>query len=169
MIVGSVRAKIRFTDSAVAVRSAFASANRSASGLPRTKARITRTPVICSRSTKLMRSILVCMVRNFGTTIVSTKPMKIAITGTATPRSGESAAPSLIARITPPTLMIGAITIIVSAICKKSWICWMSLVLRVINDGVPKRSMSRAENDCTRVNTASRMSAPTPIEVRDAK
>jgi len=31
--------------------------------------------------------------------------------------------------------MIGAITIIVSAICRNSWICCTSLVLRVISDG----------------------------------
>ena len=65
--------------------------------------------------------------------------------------------------------MIGAITIIVSAICKNSWICWMSFVLRVISDGVPKRFISRAENACTRVNTASRMSAPAPIATREAQ
>ena len=64
------------------------------------------------------------------------------------------------AMITPPTLMIGAITINVSATCKKIWICWTSLVLRVISDGVPNRFISRAEKDCTRVNTAPRISAP---------
>ena len=43
----------------------------------------------------------------------------------------------------------------------------MSLVLRVISDGVPKRSISRAENACTRAKTAPRMSAPAPIATRD--
>ena len=65
--------------------------------------------------------------------------------------------------------MIGAMTMSVSAICRNSWICWMSLVLRVISDGVPKRFISRAENACTRVNTAARMSAPAPMATRDAQ
>jgi hypothetical protein len=109
------------------------------------------------------------MARNCGTTIISTAPITKAITGTATASNGESAAPSLIARNTPPTLMIGAITISVSAICRNSWICWMSFVLRVIKDGVPKRLISPAENPCTRLNTAPRMSAPAPIATRDAQ
>ena len=120
IIAGSVRAKIRFTLSAVDVRSVFASLKRSASDRPRTNARITRTPVICSRSTWLIRSILTCIDRNCGTTMTSTTPMTMAMTGTATASSGDSAAPSLIARITPPTDMIGAITISVSAICRNN-------------------------------------------------
>lgn len=116
-----------------------------------------------------MRSILTCMVRNCGTTITRTKPMNTPMTGTATASRGDKVAPSLTARTTPPTLMIGAMTISVSAICKNSWICWTSLVLRVISEGVPKWSMSRAENAWTRAKTAALMSAPTPIVVRDAQ
>jgi len=59
-------------------------------------------------------------------------------------------------------------TIMVRAICKKSWICWMSFVLRVISEAVPNLFMSRVEKACTRVNTASRMSAPAPIATREA-
>ena len=147
----------------------MASAKRSTSERLRTKARMTRTPVICSRRTWLIRSIFACILRNSGTTLATTVPMKMAITGTATASSGESAAPSLTANITPPTLIIGAMTMSVSAICTNSWICWMSLVFRVINEGVPKWSMSRAENAWTRENTAARMSAPAPIAVREAQ
>jgi hypothetical protein len=50
----------------------------------------------------------------------------------------------------PPTHMIGAMTMRVSAICMNSWICCTSLVLRVMSDGVPKRFISRAEKPCTR-------------------
>ena len=42
--------------------------------------------------------------------------------------------------MTPPTHRIGAMIMIVRAIWKNSWICWMSLVLRVMSDGVPKLS-----------------------------
>ena len=45
----------------------------------------------------------------------------------------------------------------------------MSLVLRVMSDGVPKRFISRAEKTCTRVKTAARMSAPAPIATREAE
>lgn len=140
------RAKIRLTRSEVAVRLAFASAKRRPSDSPRTNARITRTPVICSRSTWLIRSILACMDRNCGTTRTNIAPMTTAITGTATPSRGERALPSRSAMITPPTHMIGAMTMSISAICRNSWICWMSLVLRVISDGVPKPFTSRADN-----------------------
>ena len=55
-----------------------------------------------------------------------------------------------------------------SAICTNIWICWISLVLRVINDAVPKRFISAAEKVCTWVKTSPRMSAPTPIDTCDA-
>jgi hypothetical protein len=77
--------------------------------------------------------------------------------------------PSRRAMITPPTHMIGAMTTSISAICRNSWICWMSLVFRVISDGVPKPFTSRAENPCTRVNIAARRSAPAPMATRDAQ
>ena len=148
--VGMARAKIRLTRSVVEVRSAFAAWNRRCSDGTRRNARITRTPVICSRSTWLMRSILACMDRNSGTTMTRITPITTAMTGTATASSGDSAEPSLTAMITPPTHMIGAMTIRVRAICRNSWICWTSLVLRVMRDGVPKSFISRAEKACTR-------------------
>ena len=64
IIAGSMSAKTRLTRSAVPVSCSFATAKRSASESFRTKARITRTPVICSRSTSLMRSIFSCIERN---------------------------------------------------------------------------------------------------------
>ena len=41
--------------------------------------------------------------------------------------------------------MIGALTRIVSAICRKSCTCCTSFVFRVMSDAVPKRFISRAE------------------------
>ena len=166
---GRARAKIRFTRRAVEVRSVFASPKRWRSDRLRTKARMTRTPVICSRSTWLIRSILTCMVRNCGTTSVITVPMNRAIRGTATTSRSDSDPPSRMARTTPPMLMMGAMTMSVSAICKNNWTCWMSLVLRVMSDGVPKWFISRAEKPWTRANTAPRTSAPTPIDTRLAQ
>ena len=42
-------------------------------------------------------------------------------------------------------LVIGAATIIVVNITTSTWICWTSLVMRVISDGAPNRPTSRAE------------------------
>jgi hypothetical protein len=81
------------------------------------------------------------MDRNSGTTMTSSTPISPAMTGTATASSGDSAEPSLTAMITPPTHMIGAMTIKVKPICENSWICWTSLVLRVISAGVLKNSV----------------------------
>ena len=95
--------------------------------------------------------------------------MTTAISGTITTSVSESCAFSRIAMMTPPIARIGAVRRIVSAICRKSWTCWTSFVLRVISDGVPKRVISRAEKCCTRSKTAPRTSRPTPIDARDAK
>ena len=126
------------------MRSSLASPKRRRSGSVRTNARITRTPVICSRSTWLIRSSLPWIVRNCGTTVIRSTTTSRPISGTATTSRSDSSALSLIAMNTPPTHMIGATTISVSATCRNSWICWMSFVLRVISDGVPNRFISRA-------------------------
>ena len=166
---GSASAKMRLARSAVAVRSALASRKRCCSAPVLMNARITRTPVICSRSTWLIRSSLTCMDRNSGTTSTTMTPITTPISGIATASSGDSAEPSLIAMNTPPTHITGAMTISVSAICRNIWICWTSLVLRVISDGVPNLFSSAAANPCTRSKTSARTSAPTLIDTRDAR
>ena len=64
---GNAMAKIRLTRRDVAVRSAFAASNRARSEPLRMNARTTRTPVICSRITCVIRSILSCTCRKSGT------------------------------------------------------------------------------------------------------
>ena len=108
------------------------------------------------------------MERNWGTTVTITTPRTAIITGTATTSSRERVASSLIAMKMPPTHMIGAMTISVRAICTNIWICWISLVLRVISDAVPKWFISLAEKVCTLLKTTPRMSAPAPIATCDA-
>jgi len=101
--VGSVRAKIRLTESAVAVRLAFASAKkRLCLGLFADEARIHPHPGdLLTKDQELMRSIFTCMVRNFGTTRLRTMPMKAAITGTATLTAVRGRRPSRIATDDP--------------------------------------------------------------------
>ena len=62
----------------------------------------------------------------------------------------------------PPTIMIGAETIIAAPM--KTTVCtWVtSLVLREISVGAPKRETSWAEKSPTRAKTAARRSRPRP-------
>jgi len=83
--------------------------------------------------------------------------------GTATSTSEDSGTSWFSARMMPPTHMIGAATISVNVISTSICTCWTSLVVLVISDGVPNLPTSRAENVCTRLNTAWRMSRPTAI------
>ncbi len=71
--------------------------------------------------------------------------------------------------ITPPTHMMGAVTISVKVIRASIWTCWTSLVVRVIRDGAPNPFSSRAEKDCTRSKTAARTSRPRAAAVRAPK
>ena len=166
---GKARAKMRLTRSEVAVRSAFAVSNRARSDRTRMNARTTRTPVICSRSTCVIRSIFTWTCRKSGTAIHINTPMTAAMSGTITTMSHDRVASSRRAMMMPPIARIGALTRIVSAICRKSCTCWTSFVLRVMSDAVPKRFISRAEKLCTRSKTAPRTSRPTPIDVCEAK
>ena len=165
---GNASANSRLTRSAVAVRSVLAVANRSASWVPRLKARITRTPVICSRITWLMRSILSCIDWNRGTAKMIMPPMTATIKGTATIRTAESGTLVRSARIRPPMPMMGATTRSVSPSCTNICTCWTSSVLRVIKEAVPNRFISWAENCWTRSKTARRTSRPSPMDAREA-
>ena len=66
----------------------------------------------------------------------------------------------------PPTHMIGAIAIIVSAISTTICTCCTSLVARVISEWVPKRFSSIWEKLSTRRNSAARRSRPNAMELR---
>ena len=125
--------------------------------------------MICSRRTSVILSTRPCICRKSGTEIATSVPITPAMSGTMTTKVSESVAFSRIAMMTPPIARIGAVRRMVSAIWRKSCTCWTSFVLRVINDGVPKRVISRAEKCWTRSKTAPRTSRPTPIDARDAK
>ncbi len=68
------------------------------------------------------------------------------------------------AMIRPPTIMIGAETIIVRPIRTTIWTCWTSLVLRVMSDAVPKWLTSTWEKDSTERKIAPRRSRPNDME-----
>ena len=167
--VGNIVAIQRPALVATAVRSSLATAKRSVSCRSRANARTTRTPVICSRSSRLTSSMRVWTWRKYGTirdAISATEPIS---TGTTTATSQESPRSSRIAITSPPTSMIGAATSSVPAISTKVCTCWTSLVSRVISDGAPKCWTSRLLKDPTRWKIAVRTSRPKLIAVRAEK
>lgn len=138
MTTGNISASRLPVFSCISVRSALDLRNRSFSYSSRTKALITRLPVICSRRTRLTVSRRTCMARNSGRsfrTISVTQMPSVGTTAISTPDSGTSR-PS--ASTMPPTHMIGADTISVNVIRASIWTCCTSLVVRVISEGAPK-------------------------------
>ena len=164
--VGNISACQRPTVTATAVRSALARPKRSVSYGSRAKARTTRSPEICSRSTRLTPSTRTCMARNPGTIRETISPTDRHSAGTLTASSHESPTSSRTAMSTPPTIMIGAATSIVQVVSTSICTCWTSFVVRVMSDGAPKPATSRAENEPTWVNSSLRRSRPTLIAVR---
>ena len=135
--VGNIVAIHRPVLTATAVSSSFAVPNRFASTGSRTKARTTRMPVTCSRRIRFTASMRVCISRKPGTIREMIPPTARNSSGTQTASSQDSPRSSRIAISTPPTIMIGAATIIVQDISTSIWTCCTSLVLRVISDGAP--------------------------------
>jgi hypothetical protein len=163
---GNIVASQRPARIATTVRSSLAAAKRWVSCGSRTNARTTRTPVICSRSSRLTSSMRPCINRKLGTIRVTMNATEASSAGIATASSQDRPRSSRIAMTTPPTIMIGAATISVHDIRTSIWTCCTSLVSRVISDGAPKCWTSRCENDPTRLKIAARTSRPNPIAVR---
>ncbi len=166
MTIGKTSAISRPTATAVPVYCVLASAKRLRSWSSRTNARTTRTPVICSRSTRLTQSTDSCMSRNCGIIRRITRATDSASSGTATPTSQLSPTSSRSAMMTPPTIMIGAETIIAAPMNTTCCTCVTSLVLREIRVGAPNRETSWAEKLPTRAKTAARRSRPRPAAER---
>ncbi len=164
--IGNISAISRPARSETSVRPSLTSSNRSTSRSSRTKARTTRMPVICSRSTELARSMRSCMVRNRGTIFHTTVPTLSPSAGRATTTSHARPVSCWRARMMPPTIVIGAATANVQAMTTSIWTCCTSLVMRVISDGAPNWLTSRAEKSVTRWNRSPRTSRPKPIATR---
>jgi hypothetical protein len=107
-----------------------------------------------------------CMSRKPGTMREMISATATNSSGTQTASNQESPRSSRIAISTPPTIMIGAATIIVHVISTSIWTCCTSLVLRVISDGAPIWETSRLENEPTRWNSPARRSRPNAIATR---
>ncbi|MNW56401.1 hypothetical protein D3C74_341130 [compost metagenome] len=117
-------------------------------------------PEICSRSTPLIASMRFCILRKYGTMREMISPTTTPSTGTTTRSSAESSTSSWSAMMTPPTSMMGAMTMMVKPMSTTIWTCWTSFVVRVMSDGAPSTPISCAENDWTRVKSPLRTSRP---------
>ena len=163
---GNIVAIQRPTVTATVVRSRLAARKRSTSYGSRTKERTTRIPLICSRRTRLRPSIRTCRTRKPGTMRETTRPTTRPSAGTQTASSQDSPRSSRTAMTTPPTIMIGADTIIVQDSRTSICTCCTSLVLRVMSDGAPKALTSWLEKEPTCAKMPARRSRPKPIAVR---
>ena len=94
-------------------------------------------PVICSRRIRFTESMRTCITRKPGTIRLITNPTASKSAGMQTARIHESPKSSRIAITMPPTIMIGAVTIIVQDIITSIWTCCTSFVVRVMSDGAP--------------------------------
>ena len=92
--------------------------------------------------------------------------MTAAISGRITIRRPDSGTSVRRAMMIPPTIRIGAETMIVRPMNTTIWTCWTSFVLRVISDAGPKWLTSTWENVSTLLKIALRTSRPKPIAMR---
>ena len=93
------------------------------------------------------------------------KPIAAPRTGTATATSHDRPTSSRRAMTIPPTIMIGAINIMVRLMKTRVCTCVTSFVLRVMSEGAPNLAISRLENSPTRWKIFERRSRPKPIAV----
>ena len=87
--VGNIAACQRPARIATSVSATLASAKRAVSCSSRTNARTTRTPVICSRSSRLTSSMRSCISRKLGTIWRTIRPMEAPRTGTTASTSHD--------------------------------------------------------------------------------
>jgi hypothetical protein len=140
MRAGIRKAISRFSAIAVFVKSRLARSNRSRWRAPRSKARITRTPLNPSPIARLSRSIFACIACDSGTAPRRMIPKTSAITGITAISTHASCVSWESARITPPVAIIGAVITMVSIMVSICCTCVVSLVVRVTSDAEPKRS-----------------------------
>ena len=130
---------------------------------------MTRTPDSVSRMTRLMRSIFFCIAWNSGIARRMTVPITISRIGMITTRTPVRGTSWRRAMITPPMIIIGADSIMTIAMSATCWICWTSLVFRVIRLAAPKWLTSTWLNVSTLRKIACRMSRPRPMATRAEK
>ena len=163
---GMSRAKRRPMDSDVAVNSSLAAPNTPRRSFWRTKARMTRTPWICSRMTRLTRSIRSCMTLKWGRSRPRRMPTTTSRSGMRTRMRPDRGTSTRSAMKVPPMSIMGAMSIMAQTMKTTIWICWMSLVERVTREGAPNRETSSGLKRWTWVKMSLRMRRPRPMAAR---
>jgi hypothetical protein len=137
---GSRNATRRLTAMALLVRSRLAASKRRLSCAPRSNARITRTPVRPSSSTRFSLSILTCICWNSGTALRMITQNTMPTMGITAISTRASCASCDSDRNTPPIAIIGAVITMLRIMITTPCTCVVSLVVRVISDAVLKWS-----------------------------
>ena len=108
------------------------------------------------------------MTLNFGITNTMSVETTTATASTPMPMTQPMDRSVRATWITPPTARMGAYASMRSVITVIVWICWMSLVARVMSEAALKRWMSASENATTRAYMRLRSVRPTLAPVRVA-
>ena len=130
---------------------------------------MTGIPWRISRDTRFKRSISFCWTLNLG--------IATTIRTATRDRIRQTASTMIHAMLTlvwrafrmPPIPRMGAYSTIRNSMVINSWICWISLVLRVIRDAVENRSNSVFEKEMTFRNTCSRSFRLIPAATRQER
>ena len=153
---------------AVAAWSFAARRKRSNSSFSRRNARMTRTPESDSRVMRLTRSRRVCICWKNGTARDITNQNTSAMSGVHRRKMQPRRTSIRSAATMEPTARSGQRMSwrMPRAIATCTW--FTSFVMRVVSEGVPKRSTSSAESSIVLRKSASRRSVPTPCDTRAA-
>ncbi|MCY1232496.1 hypothetical protein D9M72_449910 [compost metagenome] len=116
--------------------------------------------MICSRSTRLIRSISTWPCRYKGTRRRTITYMMSTSRGMMATTMPERTTSWFRARTMPPMPMAGAATSMVKTSTASAWICWTSLVARVTRLGTPNVPTSWEDKDWTLANSSWRSWRP---------
>ena len=138
------------------IKSLLATSNLFSSLFSLWKALITDKPVKISLETKFNLSVNSCNFLNLGIATINNVPTTNKIANMATPIiHAIELSPFVNTFTNPPIPIIGAYTTTLNSIVINCWICWISFVLRVINDAVENSFNSLFEKLNTFLNTFS--------------
>ena len=168
IIVGIMNAMARFVNSCVRYSAVLALSKRSSSYCCRSNARTTDKPVSISRDTKFTRSISFCIILNFGMATAMSMPIMMAITTTASTMIQLIETFVCETMTIPPMARIGEYSTMRRSITITIWICWISLVPRVMREAAENDWTSASEKEITFSKRRSRKPRAVFAAVRDA-
>ena len=155
---GIMKLMARLVNSCVVMRSHEASSKRSSSCFWRPKARMGMMPSSISRATRFTRSTYFCIFLNLGMVRPMSTPTTAETAMTATPMVHSRPVWVANTRMSATMPMTGAIRTMRTKSVVAIWICWMSLVQRVMSDAWLNFPTSAGEKCMTLLNVSRRRS-----------